>query len=334
MVRKMEKVKKSYDITQKLDVTKEELKVGTSREVSLSTGEVLNVNIPPKTVNGDVLSIKGLGKKKENGKRGNLNLVINLVDEDDEDLDDEEIDEDDENEVDEEVEKEKVEIKTTPKKKSKSSFSKKRKSKGDNFYNPNIINYDCVVFINPTEAENGCFKEVKIRPHKKIVVPIKKGIENEEIVRINIDGVIRDVLVIVSEVKLDKLDEMNKALSQSEVSLTKEDQKKDEVSKYVYKDGESYNFVVPKFGSRKKILYVSSNKDNPGIKVVVTKEDLSYNLGVLLDIILVIGFFWFLIFRFEEVESMADFFKLCGEGVGYFLFYLLLQYVVGNRRWK
>ena len=75
----MEKGKKSYDITQKLDVTKEELKVGTSREVSLSTGEVLNVNIPPKTVNGDVLSIKGLGKKKENGKRGNLNLVINFT---------------------------------------------------------------------------------------------------------------------------------------------------------------------------------------------------------------------------------------------------------------
>ena len=310
----MEKEKKSYDITKKLDVTREELKVGTSREVSLSTGEVLNVTIPPKTVNGDVLSIKGLGKRKENGRRGNLNLVINLVDEEEND--------------------EIIEVRTTSKKNFKNLSKKRYKSKGDNFFNPSIVNYDCVVFVNSSEAENGCFKKVKIRPHKKIIIPIKKGIENEEIVRINIDDVVMDVLVIVSDLKLMELDDMNKAVSQCEVSLTKKDQKLDEVSRSVSSKGKWYDLVIPKFESRKKIIYARSAENRPGVKVVVTKEDLSYNLGILLDLAIFIIVFWFLIFRFEEVESSADFFKLCGEGVGYFLIYLLLQYVVGNRRWK
>ena len=362
----MQKESKNYDIKKVVSVTKEELKNGTSKEITLKTGEVLDIDIPRNTSPGEVITLKGLGKKKENGRRGNLNIVIAEVKENEgvkvkvraKEKENHickncgnELSENDIfcNKCGTKVEVEKKVIKTDKclacgNKLNKSDLfcqkcgskrgEDKAECKGENFFNPNIINYDYIVFINKQEAEMGCYKKVKVRPYKKVMIPIKRGIENEEIIQVNIDGIIRSVLVIVSDLSINYLDQLNLSLSQTDTSITKNEQMQMYASKSLIKNQKSYNYKVPRFNTRKTFVYIRGDENSPGFKCVVTKEDFSYYLSIFFGIILCFVYLWFMIERVEKINDAASFFLILGEGIGYGLIYYLLQYIIGNKRWN
>lgn len=363
----MQKESKNYDIRKVVSVTKDELKNGTSKEITLKTGEVLDIDIPRNTSPGEVITLKGLGKKKENGRRGNLNIVIAEVKEN-------------------EGIKVKVRVKEKEKKVCKSCDSElaendlfcpkcgtkvetiekksirtdkclacgnklggsdlfcqrcgsrrgenKAECKGENFFNPDIINYDYIVFVNTQETEMGCFKKVKIRPYKKVMIPIKRGVENEEIIQVNIEGVIKRVLVIVSDLSINYLDQMNLSLSQTDISVNKNEQMQVYAPKSFIKNQKTYHYKVPRFNGRKTFVYIRGDENLPGFKSVVTKEDFSYYMSYILGVILCFVYIWFMVERVDKINDAASFFQILGEGIGYGLIYYLLQYAVGNKRWK
>ncbi len=367
----MQKDNKTYDIKKVVSVTKEELKNGTSKEITLKTGEVLDIDIPRNTSPGEVITLKGLGKKKENGRRGNLNIVIAEVKEKEgikvnvrvkekEIKEEKHVCQNCGNELNEndifcnkcgtkvEIIKKKI-IKTNKclscgnklgendlfcQKCGSRRGEDKAECKGENFFNPNVLNYDCVVFINSQEAEMGCYKKVKIRPYKSIMIPIKKGVENEEIIHVNINESIIRTLVIVSDFPKSTLDMINGRLSDVEVSLTKNEQIQLFALKAISRNQKVYNYKVPRYNTRKAIVYVRGDENVPGFKCVVTKEDFSYYLTILFGIILCFVYIWFMVERVDQINDTASFFKVLGEGIGYYLIFYLLQYAVGNKRWK
>lgn len=71
---------KAPDVTATLHLSLEEAAQGTQRQIEISNGKVLKVNIPPGTVSGDVLRLKGQAGSVPGLKSGDVLLTVEVAD--------------------------------------------------------------------------------------------------------------------------------------------------------------------------------------------------------------------------------------------------------------
>ena len=282
-----------------IGITEEELANGTSRKIKLDNGKKLHVNIPKGTKLEDTVLLDGLG---ESGKDLELTLVL---------------DQSFKEQIQEELNKEVIPIEE-PKQQVPPVNSNKV------FYQEGIVNYNCIVFVSKSEITNGCYKKVKIPRYGKKIIPIYPGIEDKEIISVNVEGLLLYVLVILRDEPSFKVDLLNNSLNMSEVTISKKDLNNDSYKTTINYEKKFYNVNVPRFNSRKLLVYTDINNDsNTGIKVVAKNNDMRSKIRYLIDCIYALFGAWFILFY--------DFAYHFGQFVAIVLSYLLLTYIIDNK---
>ena len=134
-------------------------------------------------------------------------------------------------------------------------------------------NYDYVLFLSKEEANKNIRKQVKIRPNKELLIPVKDGLKDRDIFKVKQDDVIKEVLLVVLDKPSTFTNRLNSNLSQEKLIISV-DEAKNGCVRIVTHNGKQIVVKVPPFEERKKVFLLE--KGDFIFKLLVEQQDARY----------------------------------------------------------